>query len=863
MPATELAVVGAGPAGLAAAVAAARAGVRVTLLDEQSRPGGQYLKGQSPPRFPAERQGQKLLEVLPGLPVTLRTGVLVWGIEGNRLALRSNNGVETLEAGAIVAAAGARERVLPFPGWTLPGVMTLGAAQILAKAHGVVPGGRVLLAGSGPLLPAAAAELARHGANVVAVLEATHPGQWPAYASAVWGNWGRLQEGWYYLRRLWQARIPYRFGRTVIRATGSPAVETVVVAQVNRRGYPVAGTEQTFAVNALCLGFGFVPNIELTQLAGCKHRFDEARGGWTPVVDEALQTSIPGLFAAGETTGIAGAAAALLEGELAGLSAAHYLGRLSHSQLAHRLNRLAGPRQRLRRFGAMLNTLFAPRPGLYALPGADTPLCRCREVPASAVRAAINQGAGELDALKIWTPVGQGACQGRTCGPLLARFIAAETGHPQEAAGCFSVRPPLKPILLGELAAGQVPALPNLPETAPAPRPTQAAPAGKTTTADVVVIGGGIVGAACAYYLSAAGLDVHVVEQKFPAGGTSRACDSLILLWDKTPGPELTLGQASAALWAGLAGLPEMDFEYARCGTLLLVEDEQGMAAGRARAETMAAAGVRVEPVDAAGLRVLEPNLAPDLPGGVFFPDDAQVDARRATLALLLAACRQGATFHPAAKVTAIRQKPGKSGGIRGVVTGAGEIATETVVCAAGVWSNAVARLVGVNLPVRPRQGHILVTAAAPGIIRHPLLEGGYVATVQSDSEALQAALVAELTAGGTLLLGSSRRFAGFNRTVQPAIIQAIARRGVRFLPALAGVRIIRSYAGLRPWSPDHLPLVGPVEAVPGFYLATGHEGAGICLAPVTGQLIAGWLTGPSDLPPVAAAVRPGRFETL
>jgi glycine/D-amino acid oxidase-like deaminating enzyme len=381
--------------------------------------------------------------------------------------------------------------------------------------------------------------------------------------------------------------------------------------------------------------------------------------------------------------------------------------------------------------------------------------------------------------------------------------------------------------------------------------------------ADVVVIGGGVVGAACAYYLCAAGLDVHLVERRFPASGTSRACDGLILLWDKG-GAELELGQTSAALWAELAEELKLDFEYARTGTILLAESEEGMDSARKRVAAMGAAGVRAEALDTPGLRSLEPNLAPDLAGGALFPDDAQVDPRRATLALLAAARRQGLTLHTHTEAVAIRRAGNGRGRISQVVTRTGQIATETVVCAAGAWSNDVARLVGIETPIRPRKGHILVTAKLPGLIQHPLLEGGYAATVQSASEALEVAFVAEMTASGTLLLGSSRQFVGYDRSVSLPVMRALADRAARFLPRLAhnGVKVIRSYAGLRPWSPDHLPLIGPVEAVPGFYLAAGHEGAGIGLAPVTGRLIADWIAG-AELPPFAAAVRPGRFELV
>ncbi len=233
------------------------------------------------------------------------------------------------------------------------------------------------------------------------------------------------------------------------------------------------------------------------------------------------------------------------------------------------------------------------------------------------------------------------------------------------------------------------------------------------------------------------------------------------------------------------------------------------------------------------------------------------MNARLATRALLDAALRRGAVIDAGLAVTGLRL--GAGGRVAAVTTTAGDIGAEVVVCAAGVWSGEITRSVGVNLPIRPRKGEILVTSRVPGLLRHPLLESSYTASVQSAAAATGVALVAEMTAGDTLLLGSTRQFAGFDRTVSTAALHAIAARAMRFLPALARASVIRGYAGLRPWSPDHMPLVGPVAAVPGLYLATGHEGAGICLAPVTGQMIAGWIAG-GRAPSLAEFVRPERF---
>jgi glycine/D-amino acid oxidase-like deaminating enzyme len=375
--------------------------------------------------------------------------------------------------------------------------------------------------------------------------------------------------------------------------------------------------------------------------------------------------------------------------------------------------------------------------------------------------------------------------------------------------------------------------------------------------ADVVVVGGGIVGAACAYYLARAGATVRVIERDFAASGTSRACDGLILYSDKSSEAELELAKASAQLWEELAGTLDAPFEYGRRGTIVLYDSEEGLAAGQQKADGLRVSGVGAEVLDPPALRSLEPNLAPDLAGGIYFPDEAQVDSRAATLALLDAAQGMGVLLQKDTEVTGIRLDG--EGRVAAVGTRNGNLPTRTVVLAAGVWSNDLARSAGLDLPVRPRKGHILVTARAPGMISHPLLEGSYAASVVSSGEGVQVALVAEMTSAGTLLLGSSREFAGYDRAVSPGVMQTIAARAVRFLPGLANISLIRSYAGLRPWSPDHLPLVGPVDAVPGLCLATGHEGAGIGLAPITGRILADWIIGGKE-PPLAEPVRPGRF---
>ena len=379
------------------------------------------------------------------------------------------------------------------------------------------------------------------------------------------------------------------------------------------------------------------------------------------------------------------------------------------------------------------------------------------------------------------------------------------------------------------------------------------------THTEVIVIGGGLIGACCAEALTRRDLEVVLLERRFPASGSSRACDGLILLWDKSPGAELELGKASVALWEVLAPQLETDIEFRKTGTLLINDDISGIERSRKMAERLVDHDIRAIILDPDELGELEPSLAGDLAGGVYYPDDYQLDPRRATLAILRKAQRQGLHLAQGEEVLGLERRAGTSTGWR-ISTREHIFTADHVVCAAGVWSRELLDAIGAQIPVRPRQGHILVLKPAPDTLRHPVLEGSYEATVHAGGGDLQVALVAEQTASGTLLIGSSRQFTGFDTGVSWEVMQTLARRAIRFIPGLQNAALIRSYAGLRPWSPDNLPLIGAVPGYDDLHIASGHEGAGICLAPVTGQLIADWVSG-DELPEFARDVDPARFS--
>jgi bacterioferritin-associated ferredoxin len=386
------------------------------------------------------------------------TGTSVWGLfpddspgqgrEGNSdhlLCLYGPAGTpRRLKAGAVVLAPGAYDRPVPFPGWTLPGVMTAGAALNLVKHQHVLPGRRILLSGTGPLQLVLARHLLEGGAEVAGVLDA-NPFPWSGWrhATAVWGQWARLGEGWDSYRAMLKARVKLLWGRWVWRAEGERRVERAVIGPVE--GQPSESTGETVEVDTICLGHGFAPAVQLSRLAGCDHAYNPVQRAHAPVRDEWLQTSLSGLFVAGDGAGISGKDVARLEGQLAALGAALVLGQ---SVAPDRVAELRRELERQRRFAAVLDALFPLSAHLGNLLTDDTILCRCEEITVAQVRQAVAEGATTVSAVRMLTRAGMGRCQGRMCGASVSELLARELDLPVEAIGQATPRPPVVPVPL-------------------------------------------------------------------------------------------------------------------------------------------------------------------------------------------------------------------------------------------------------------------------------------------------------------------------------------------------------------------------------------------------------------------------------
>jgi D-hydroxyproline dehydrogenase subunit beta len=377
---------------------------------------------------------------------------------------------------------------------------------------------------------------------------------------------------------------------------------------------------------------------------------------------------------------------------------------------------------------------------------------------------------------------------------------------------------------------------------------------GLPATADAVIIGAGMVGAATAASLAANRGRVCVIDRAGPLAGTTAACEGNLLVSDKLPGPELSLALRSLALWREFAAEQGgAGFEFEPKGGVVVAHSPAQLAALRDLAGRQRSAGVAVTALDEAGLRDLEPHLAAGLAGGAWYPQDCQVQPMSATMAYLAAA--RGHLVLARAEATGL--EPAADGSAPALVTSAGRISAPVVVNAAGPWSGELARRLGSGLPVRPRRGHILVTEPLPPLIRHKVYAADYVPAVAAGSGAQYSAVV-ESTASGPVLVGSSRDFGSWPRP-EASVLAEIARRAAALFPFLRRVRVIRAYTGFRPASRDHLPVIGPDPSIAGLYHATGHEGAGIGLAPATAELIAALADG-TDPPVDPAPFAPARF---
>jgi NADPH-dependent 2,4-dienoyl-CoA reductase/sulfur reductase-like enzyme len=453
----DVAIVGAGPAGMSAAIRLRANGLSVLVVDEQAAPGGQIWRGvETMAATPAGallgdeyRAGARLAAAFRQCGAVYEPHTQVWQIEpGWHVYMSCAGQAGVARAGQVLLATGAQERPAPFPGWTLPGVLTVGAAQILLKTSRQVPAQPVWIAGSGPLVLLYMAQLLRAGGRIAGWLDTAPAGAWrralPFLPDAL-ARAGEVRKGLDWLRAVRRAGVRRIRDVRSLRALGQGRLEHIEYTTGN-------GRTTRAPAHVLLAHEGVVPSIHMTRALECAHRWNEGQACMAPELDAWGQTSRQGLYVAGDGAGIGGANAACVRGELAALGMALQAGSMDAGRAKAESEPLRRDLAGMLRLRPMLDALYPPRPGIFS-PADDTVVCRCEELTAGDVRKAGALGQPGPNQIKSFTRAGMGPCQGRQCGYTIAHILAQQQHRPVADVGFYRIRPPLKPLTLGELAS--------------------------------------------------------------------------------------------------------------------------------------------------------------------------------------------------------------------------------------------------------------------------------------------------------------------------------------------------------------------------------------------------------------------------
>ena len=458
--ARSIIIVGAGPAGLAAAIEATDQGAQVTLIDEAQRPGGQIYRQGSPLLAGSDvaeaaetRRKKNLLDAFDRTlgRIDYRPNTTAYAMFGpGEVHLASGDRTAILAADAVVLANGVREVAMPFPGWTTPGVMYAGGAQSLIKAQRTLPGRNVVVAGSGPLPIVVAAQILRAGGKVAGLAPLHKVTAGAGNLAGLWHGRSIVVEGLRYLATVVRARVPRHTGYVPIRALGTERLEGVVLARLDAAGAVVRGSEREIACDALVVNYGFAANSELAAMAGAKMRYEELIGGWLPEVDAFGHSSVPGVFVAGDVAGLRGALVAETEGRLVGAAAASPPTSLAEPGFGHDWREALARRRRLCEFQKVVRRMLKPRRALWAVADDETIICRCENVTLGDLRFAFSAGHLAPNAVKRSTRAAMGWCGGRTCLPMIAALAHLHAGAAPSAM--MTARPLARPVALAALA---------------------------------------------------------------------------------------------------------------------------------------------------------------------------------------------------------------------------------------------------------------------------------------------------------------------------------------------------------------------------------------------------------------------------
>lgn len=834
----DLLVIGAGPGGLSAALAAAEAGASVVVLDERHTAGGQFYKQPNTVDAVAAlagdaqaRDGASLIARARKAGVTLVAGATVWGASHTQegallIGCYGQSGAFYAAPKMVVIATGAFERPAPVPGWTLPGVMTAGAAQTLLRSYATLPGKRIVIAGNGPLNIQVATEILKAGGEVVALADrAKSPFRNPPAAFAVLQSDPALAlKGMRELGKLTKAQVPVLWKSRIVAVEGEGRAERVMIATP-------AGI-QHFEADTVLLGGDFTASNELSRLLGCTHDI-AADGSLIARCGRDGESSLPQVHIVGEAVRFGGAYVAMSEGRLAGLAIARKLG------LGDRTDDKARRRlSRSKKFQAALWSLFADAVESPSQPEDNAIACRCENISVGRLKEISRDGPPDIATLKRLTRAGMGRCQSRYCG----RTLTALTGKPvSQTQGLLAPQMPLRPVPLAALAVEKpewgghkrawLPERPPLPNTEPLSR----------TDVATLVIGAGIAGLSTAYFLADGGEDVVVLERGFPgglaSGGNAGSLHAQLLSFDHGARAEggggpaartLSLQRDSIDLWLALEKRFNVDFEMKITGGLMVAETEAHLRFLHEKTVLERASGIDCHVIGREDLHRLEPALSSAMIGAAYCPQEGKINPLVATHHMLEAAQKAGANIFDRTEVLAIE----RSGNRFLVETSRGNITATRIINAAGAFASRIGAMLDLKVPVFGAPLQMVVTEAAAPAISHLVAHADRHLTLKQAEN-------------GNFLIGG-----GWTAGLDPvhshprplfSSLEGNLWVAQHVVPGLRKLHVIRSWAAMN-INIDGAPILGEHPAMPGFFNAVTSNG--YTLGPLVGQLTAAMVAG-------------------
>jgi len=848
----QLGVIGSGPGGLAAATAAAQCGVEVVIFDERPSSGGQLYKQLIPSMEPVTGRpldnqyadGMRLIEEAREAGCTFLNDALVWraaydGIDQLECGIYSAGSITYFQPQYLVIATGAYDEPLPVPGWTLPGVMTAGAAQTLVRSYGVVPPGPVVVTGSGPLVLQVAYELTRAGADVAAVVSSAEItfDKLPAVAGVLFTNPKITLLGLKYLREIKRHKIPLINGHVLTAIGGSERCESITIAPLGKDGIPDLDRKRELKANTVCQSYGLLPANEVARQLGC--HFEPDNKGFRDLVcirESNGQSSLDPVHIVGEAGGIVGGYMALYQGYMAGWRIAEKLGyEIPQKKYAQVLKKF----EKHQRFQNHLwRSLEGPTLSLNSV-DKDTVICRCEEVTSGTLRKAMAQGAHDMGSLKRLTRAGMGRCQGRYCGTFVGRMLSEQLQRPLSEKEYNVPQAPLKPIPLSVLAVEKK-------EWGGHKRSSLGEP-GRHQTKDlqevdveVLVIGAGIAGCSTAFWLGREGIKSIIVDKgavnSQASGGNAGSLHVQLLSFDFGKKAEsggspalktLLLQKEAVSLWEKLQVELSKDFQIRTVGGLMVAENEQDVKFLEEKAAAERGAGIDVRVIDSKELHQLEPAISELMIAASYCPEEGKINPLTATQGILDAALDLGQEIHTGIEVFAIEKV---NNGFT-VHTSEAKYRCKNVVNAAGAWASRISGMVGREVPVHGAPLQMIITEPLEPVISHLIAHGDRHLSMKQASN-------------GNIIIGGGWT-GGWNKVVNfPTTLRDslegntwVARRTV---PCLDGVNIIRSWSAMN-INIDGSPILGEMPGVPGFFNTVSSNGytLGPILGKATSELIA------------------------